>query len=67
LTKEKNVAIYKIAIFFPMKVSNSSGFSFTNNHPIISIQTPKSVVVKFNSENKTKLVLEKREENKKKN
>jgi hypothetical protein len=50
-----------------MKVSNSSGFSFTNNHPIISIQTPKSVVVKFNPENKTKLVLEKREENKKKN
>ncbi len=50
-----------------MKVSNSSGVSFTNNHPIISIQTPKSVVVKFNSENKTKLVLEKREENKKKN
>ena len=54
-------------LFFPMKVSNSSGFSFIHNHPNISVVKSTPAYVKINPENKTKLVLEKREENKKKN
>jgi hypothetical protein len=50
-----------------MKLSNSSGFSFINNHPAITVVKSTPAYVKINPENKTKLVLEKREENKKKN
>jgi len=50
-----------------MKVSNSSGVSFTNNHPALTVVKSTPAYVKINPENKTKLVLEKREENKKKN
>ena len=52
---------------FPMKLSNSSGFSFINNHPALTVVKSTPAYVKINPENKTKLVLEKREENKKKN
>jgi hypothetical protein len=50
-----------------MKLSNSSGFSFINNHPVLTVVKSTPAYVKINPENKTKLVLEKREENKKKN
>jgi hypothetical protein len=48
-----------------MKVSNSSGFSFISNHPTISVVKSTPAYVKINPENKTKLVLEKRDINKK--
>lgn len=50
-----------------MKLSNSSGFSFTNNHPALTVVKSTPAYVKINPENKTKLVLEKRNDNKKKN
>lgn len=52
---------------FPMKLSNSSGFSFINNHPVLTVVKSTPAYVKINPENKTKLVLEKRNDNKKKN
>jgi len=52
---------------FPMKLSNSSGFSFINNHPALTVVKSTPAYVKINPENKTKLVLEKRNDNKKKN
>ena len=58
---------YSNILFFPMKVSNSSGFSFIHNHPVITVVKSTPAYVKINPENKTKLVLEKRESNKKKN
>lgn len=42
-----------------MKLSNSSGFSFINNHPVLTVVKSTPAYVKINPENKTKLVLEK--------
>lgn len=50
-----------------MKLSNSSGFSFIYNHPNIPVVKSTPAYVKINPENKTKLIIEKRESNKKKN